>query len=278
MEEKDSIVFYKSWLKGAQLISKPAERLSFYEAVFAYAFRGEEIARSGSMAEMAFIMIKPQLDANLSRARNGKRGGRPKKETIGFENDENKKTNGFENDPKKETNGFLKTQEIKTNGFENSANKKTIGFQNNAQEKTNGFSKEKERLKEKENIYINNNLLQEKEKEIYKEKEKESSSFTASIATKKRSFTPPTLEEITEYCKSRNNSIDPKTFYDYYSAPNAEGKTWIDRDGTPVKNWKQKVITWEGRRKNAQLGKEPYEETRTKRQWNISYDVDGTKG
>ena len=234
MEEKDSIVFYKSWLKGAQLISKPAERLSFYEAVFAYAFRGEEIARSGSMAEMAFIMIKPQLDANLSRARNGKRGGRPKKETI--------------------------------------------GFQNNAQEKTNGFSKEKERLKEKENIYINNNLLQEKEKEIYKEKEKENSSFTVPIATKKRSFTPPTLEEITEYCKSRNNSIDPKTFYDYYSAPNAEGKTWIDRDGTPVKNWKQKVITWEGRRKNAQLGKEPYEETRTKRQWNISYDVDGTKG
>ena len=133
-------------------------------------------------------------------------------------------------------------------------------------------------LKEKENIYINNNLLQEKEKEIYKEKEKENSSFTVPIATKKRSFTPPTLEEITEYCKSRNNSIDPKTFYDYYSAPNAEGKTWIDRDGTPVKNWKQKVITWEGRRKNGQLGKEPYEETRTKRQWNISYDVDGTKG
>ena len=278
MVEKDSIVFYKSWLKGAQLISKPAERLSFYEAVFAYAFRGEEIARSGSMAEMAFIMIKPQLDANLSRARNGKRGGRPKKETIGFENDENKKTNGFEKEPKKETNGFENSANKKTIGFQNNAQEKTIGFQNNAQEKTNGFSKEKERLKEKENIYINNNLLQEKEKEIYKEKEKENSSFTASIATKKRSFTPPTLEEITEYCKSRNNSIDPKTFYDYYSAPNAEGKTWIDRDGTPVKNWKQKVITWEGRRKNAQLGKGSDEETRTKRQWNISYDVDGTKG
>jgi len=50
----------------------------------------------------------------------------------------------------------------------------------------------------------------------------------------------PTLTEIEEYCKSRNNDINPQTFYDYYSVNN-----WKD-----VKNWKQKIITWEGRNSN----------------------------
>ena len=62
---------------------------------------------------------------------------------------------------------------------------------------------------------------------------------------KKKSFTPPTLEEITAYCKERGNDVDPKKFFDYFAA--AE---WVDSRGNPVKNWKQKVITWEsdGRR------------------------------
>ena len=53
-------------------------------------------------------------------------------------------------------------------------------------------------------------------------------------------FKEPTLEEITDYCKSRNSNVNPKTFYDYFTA----GK-WIDSKGQPVKNWKQKIITWE---------------------------------
>lgn len=50
----------------------------------------------------------------------------------------------------------------------------------------------------------------------------------------------PTLEEVENYCKERNNNVDPKKFYDYYSVNN-----WIDNKGNKVKNWKQKVITWE---------------------------------
>ena len=53
-------------------------------------------------------------------------------------------------------------------------------------------------------------------------------------------FIEHTLEEITDYCKSRNSNVNPKTFYDYFTA----GK-WIDSKGHPVKNWKQKIITWE---------------------------------
>lgn len=57
-----------------------------------------------------------------------------------------------------------------------------------------------------------------------------------------KEFTPPTLEEIQQYCKERKNNVDSKKFFDYYEADN-----WIDSKGNPVRNWKQKVITWEGR-------------------------------
>lgn len=56
-----------------------------------------------------------------------------------------------------------------------------------------------------------------------------------------KEFVPPTLEEIENYCKSRNNNVDAKRFLDYYTA--AE---WVDTKGNKVRNWKLKVITWEG--------------------------------
>ena len=58
--------------------------------------------------------------------------------------------------------------------------------------------------------------------------------------TRKRKFVKPTLDEVIEYCKSRNSSVDPKAFYDYFE----EGQ-WIDSKGNPVTSWKQKIITWE---------------------------------
>ena len=57
---------------------------------------------------------------------------------------------------------------------------------------------------------------------------------------KSESFISPTLEQIQEYCKQRKNNIDPQKFYDYF---NASG--WVDSKGNKVKNWKQKIITWE---------------------------------
>lgn len=62
------------------------------------------------------------------------------------------------------------------------------------------------------------------------------------LLLQKKSSQNPTLEEIEEYCKSRKNNIDPKKFYEYYEVNN-----WKDKEGKQVKNWKQKIITWEGR-------------------------------
>lgn len=65
-------------------------------------------------------------------------------------------------------------------------------------------------------------------------------------------FTPPTLEEVTAYCRERNNDVNPKQFFDYFQAGH-----WIDSEGKPVRNWKQKLITWEkkGRKPQPQKAK-----------------------
>ena len=56
----------------------------------------------------------------------------------------------------------------------------------------------------------------------------------------KKPFVPPTLEEVEAYCKERKNNVDAKKFFDYFDAAD-----WVDSKGNPVRNWKQKVITWE---------------------------------
>lgn len=86
----------------------------------------------------------------------------------------------------------------------------------------------------------------------------------------KRTFKPPTLEEVIEYCASRNNQIDPYKFYDFYDVSG-----WIDSNGKPVRSWKQKVITWEGRGNNGNKSIPSNAQSRTvaaPKQWNIHYD------
>lgn len=60
----------------------------------------------------------------------------------------------------------------------------------------------------------------------------------------RKTFVPPTLEEVQAYCKERKNNVDAQKFYDYYTAAD-----WYDAKGDKVKSWKQKVITWEGKDK-----------------------------
>ena len=55
----------------------------------------------------------------------------------------------------------------------------------------------------------------------------------------KKEFVAPTLEEIQNYISEKNLKVDAKSFYDYFTAGN-----WIDSKGNKVKNWKQKLQTW----------------------------------
>lgn len=58
----------------------------------------------------------------------------------------------------------------------------------------------------------------------------------------KKRFKKPTLEEIEDYIHEKGLSVNGEKFFNYFN----EGD-WIDSSGKKVKNWKQKLITWDGR-------------------------------
>ena len=51
----------------------------------------------------------------------------------------------------------------------------------------------------------------------------------------KAEFTPPTLEEVKEYCKERKSKIDAERFFNYY-----EANGWSN-----IVDWKAKLRSWE---------------------------------
>jgi len=55
------------------------------------------------------------------------------------------------------------------------------------------------------------------------------------------SFAPPSLSEVREYCRERNNSVDPEQWIDFYLS-----KGWMVGK-TKMKDWKAAVRTWERR-------------------------------
>ena len=66
-----------------------------------------------------------------------------------------------------------------------------------------------------------------------------------SIGEIAKRFTPPTLEEVKEYCKERKNGIDAEQFIDFY-----ESKGW-KVGNQKMKDWKAAVRTWERRESKA---------------------------
>lgn len=80
---------------------------------------------------------------------------------------------------------------------------------------------------------------------------------------KRKRFTPPTVEEVREYCRERKNSIDPESFVDYYTA-----RGWKYGQGKPVADWKAAVRTWEKREK----AEHPQQQKPQKRSCRIEID------
>ncbi|MEG2193150.1 MAG: DUF4373 domain-containing protein, partial [Oscillospiraceae bacterium] len=103
-----------------------------------------------------------------------------------------------------------------------------------------------------ENVNINpENVSNNPQSKVKESKVKESRVFVADKPQPKH-FIPPTLDEVTEYCKQRKNNVEAKRFVDYYSA-----NDWVDGKGNKVKNWKQKLITWEKSEMNYGAGSKP---------------------
>ena len=78
--KRDSFVFYRSFYDALKELNSPEDRNNFLTAICEYAIEGNEIELTG-IPKALFILVKPQLDANNRKYENGKRGGRPPKET-----------------------------------------------------------------------------------------------------------------------------------------------------------------------------------------------------
>lgn len=184
--EKDSFIFYKSFKEAIDLCP-PEVKLSVYEAIAEYALTEQEPTLTDPYAQLCWKLIKPQLEANWRRYKNGQAGGAPK---------------GNQNATKrKEENNQETTDREPTN------NQGTTDKQAN------------------ENVNVNSNN-KDKEKEV--------------VTQTRPRFTPPSVADVEEYCKERNNGIDAQHFCDHYTA-----NGWRQSNGNAIKDWKAAVRTWE---------------------------------
>ena len=55
----------------------------------------------------------------------------------------------------------------------------------------------------------------------------------------RKTFTPPTIEEVRMYCKERKNNIDPVKWWNFYNS-----KNWMIGK-TKMSKWHSAIITWE---------------------------------
>lgn len=62
----------------------------------------------------------------------------------------------------------------------------------------------------------------------------------------RKSFRCPIFEQVQQYCRERDNGIDPQEFIDFYAS-----KGWMVGK-SPMKDWRAAVRTWENRRKKDQ--------------------------
>ena len=93
----DAFLFYRSYRESLNGMTQK-DQLATQLAIIDYALYGVEPDLKGKMPAAIFTVVRPNIDANNAKRKAGKKGGRPKKETTGFSEDE---TIGF---PKGESN------------------------------------------------------------------------------------------------------------------------------------------------------------------------------
>ncbi len=137
--KRESFIFYKSFFEAIKGLPDN-ERLEMYDGIIKYAINGEKIFLDGFKNQL-FCLIKPQLDANNKRYKDGKKGGqygikggRPKNPTGDINNNPTgvTKITPKEKDKEKEKDNVkdttprldfeklaLKSSQIKNHGLSN---------------------------------------------------------------------------------------------------------------------------------------------------------------
>lgn len=228
---KNKFTFFDNFKETADKLPDDL-RLKFYDAMTDYVFKG---VNSDDIVVSALIMaIKPYLDNEVSSwggAREGsgrKRKNQDKSNEIKFNQVELEKLEKNQDGLEKVENNQDKSSLIKINQDLQKTKEKTPPH---PQENKN------------KNIYppvTPNGVyspLPEKDDSGMLDIEE----LIAATPPKKR-FVPPKLDDINAYIAEKGLIVNGQVFLDYFTAGN-----WKDSEGKPVKNWKQKLITWDER-------------------------------
>ena len=114
-------------------------------------------------------------------------------------------------------------------------------FAENLRLKENGRKGGRPKSKENQTEPTKTNENQTKPNETQKEKKRKEKETNEKESPSEiiRRFTPPTLQEVADYCRERKNKVDPERFVDFYAS-----KGW-KVGNQPMKDWKAAVRTWE---------------------------------
>ena len=79
--EREYFIFYRSFYEAIKCMNEKVQ-LQVFTAIAEYALDGIDPTNLCKEAQGMFLLIRPVIDANNSRFKNGKKGGRPRKNPI----------------------------------------------------------------------------------------------------------------------------------------------------------------------------------------------------
>lgn len=143
--ERDSFVFYSSFLKAIRAIKKRDIQAELALAIIEYGITGET-AECGEMVSMAMELIKPQLEANNQKYINGLKGGAPKGNQNAKKEKEQPKNNQETTEEQPKNNQKQPNENVNENDNVNEEEKKYIKKEKSFKEFTEQDFKEELKL------------------------------------------------------------------------------------------------------------------------------------
>lgn len=206
---KDSFILYAEQSEVFKNLSdENAGKL--IKAIFDYTTTGE--TDLDDLLNLIFIPIRQQLDRNEQKWQEAKQK-RSEAGKKGMASRWNNKNNNDINNVTEDNNVIENDNNDnnvinvmkKNNNVKNDITKITVNVNDNVNDNVNV------------NDNINNNI---KPKKAFK-------------------FIKPSLQEIESYIAEKDLNVNATQFFDYFEEGN-----WTDSKGQKVKNWKQKLLTW----------------------------------
>jgi hypothetical protein len=153
---KNSFIFYRSFSEAIDNLPED-EQLQIYRAIKEYALNGIETELSSGTAKGFFVLIKPQLEANNKKYRNGLKGGRKNQEPGLFQDGTKREPNGNQDGTKQEPNGNQDGTKQEPNGNQDGTKQEPNGNQDGTKQEPNENENENENVNVNENVNENVN-------------------------------------------------------------------------------------------------------------------------